>query len=130
LYIGILGGKYHDFSFRDRQLYNLDIIPLWGYYNVIVIYYEDDKMKGKKLDARKYEYGYDCIRDGMQAMKIVNKTLCEMGAGILSNFAIKEADCRDDDGVRGLSITAEIFFSPRLLHEYIAQHPLQDEYNG
>jgi hypothetical protein len=84
----------------------------------------------EKTEAKKYEYGYDCIRDGMQAMKIIHKIVHEMGGAVLSNYIIKESNCGDWHGVKGLSITAELFFSPRGLHEYIAQHPLPEEGNG
>ena len=87
-------------------------------------------MSEENQETGKYEYGYDCIRDGMQAMKIIHKTVYEMGGTVLSNFVIKESNCGDQDGVKGLSITAELFFSPRRLHEYIAQHPLPEGDNG
>jgi hypothetical protein len=89
-------------------------------------------MNEEKPEAGKYRYGFDCIRDGMQALKIVHKTLYEMGGTMFLDdiFTIKESRCRDDDGVNGLSISVELFFSPRRLHEYIAQHPLPEEGNG
>jgi hypothetical protein len=89
-------------------------------------------MNEGKPEAGKYRYGFDCIRDGMQALKLVHKTLYEMGGTMFLNdiFTIKESNCRDEDGVKGLSISVELFFSPRLLHEYIAQHPLPEECNG
>jgi hypothetical protein len=66
----------------------------------------------------------------MQALKLVQRTLYEMGGAIISDFKIKEADCSDQEGVRGLSISVELFFSPRRLREYIAQHPVPEECNG
>jgi hypothetical protein len=68
-------------------------------------------------------YGFDCIRDAMQALKIVDRLLFEMGGVIFPKFDIKESDCGDCDGVKGLSVSVELFFSPRRLHEYIVQHP-------
>jgi hypothetical protein len=87
-------------------------------------------MNAEKDKAGGYEYGFDCIRDGMQALKLVQRTLYEMGGTIFSGFDIKESDCGDHDGVKGLSISVELVFSPRLLHEYIAQHPVPEECNG
>jgi hypothetical protein len=90
----------------------------------------EENMKEEKPEAGKYRYGFDCIRDGMQALKLVQRTLYEMGGVIFPDFEIKESGTRDYDGVRGLSISVELFFSPRLLHEYIAQHPVPEECNG
>jgi hypothetical protein len=90
----------------------------------------EEDMEEEKPEAGKYRYGFDCIRDGMQALKLVQRTLYEMGGTIFSGFDIKESDCGDYDGVKGLSISVELFFSPRFLHEYIAQHPVPEEDNG
>jgi hypothetical protein len=87
-------------------------------------------MNEEKPEAGKYRFGFDCVRDGMQALKFVQRTLYEMGGTIVSFSGIKEADYRDRDKVKGLSISVELFLSPRLLHEYIAQHPLPDEYSA
>jgi hypothetical protein len=84
-------------------------------------------MNEEKDKAGEYEYGFDCIRDGMQALKIIDRLLFEMGGVIFPKFDIKKSDCGDCDGVKGLSVSVELFFSPRRLHEYIAQHPLPEE---
>jgi hypothetical protein len=79
--------------------------------------------KGKEEKAPLTNMGY--VRNAMRALEILEKTVNEMGGWIRPIVATKPSRYKTEDGVPVISVSLKLFFKPRLLCEYIEQHPPQ-----
>jgi hypothetical protein len=83
----------------------------------------EEKDKEEKAPLTNMEH----LRNAMQALVILEKAVKEMGGCVHAKITTEPSKYELKEGGRAIGVSLKLFFTPRLLCEYIEQHPLPEE---
>jgi hypothetical protein len=102
---------------------------LWGE-NELYIFWRFEMNEENDKEEKVPRTGMEHVRNAMQALVILEKLVKEMGGWVYPKITTKPSKYELQEGGKAIGVSLKLFFTPRLLCEYIEQHPLPEEITG